>query len=186
MCVYVAHRIYVPVLIGQPNWFEMCNFLNACLGFAGLGEEGNYSAPLTPSILASCLLMLLVEGGGRVRCCTLELLGEIGGEEGAARWGRCVEGRGMYGCSTPVPWVCIWIWSSNLWAAFLELHCSWYPLVSVLGLALVFSVAQIKAKFILSTDDKTKKGSQYLGEWSMNSYICFKAESWLKNVDQIQ
>lgn len=56
--------IHVPVLIGQPDWFEMYNFLNAFLGFAGLGEEGNYSAPLTPSILESCLPMLLVEGGG--------------------------------------------------------------------------------------------------------------------------
>ena len=53
-------------------------------------------------------------------------------------------------------------------------------------LCLKFSLAQIKPKFILSTDNKAKKGGQYLGEQSMNSYVCFKAESWQKDVDQIQ
>lgn len=92
----------------------------------------------------------------------------------------------MYGCGALIRWVCIWIQSSSLWAAFLEWHYTWYPLVSVLGPALMFSLAQIEAKFVLSTDNKAKKGSQCLGEQSMNSYLCFKAESWQKDVDQIQ
>lgn len=61
VCVFVAHRMHVPVLVGQTNWFEMYNFLNAFLGFAGLGEECNLLSSPHPS--QTCILSTDAAGG---------------------------------------------------------------------------------------------------------------------------
>lgn len=73
----MCYAIHIPMLIGCPDRFAMYNFLNACLGFAGPGEDGNSHSPHFS--LAARLRCL--------KCFTLELPGEFDQEEETGAWG---------------------------------------------------------------------------------------------------
>lgn len=122
-CRYVCSpHMYILVLTGQLNWFETCDFLDACLGFAGLGRGQLFSShqPFHACILSTDVVstrgsvseMIEVLHTGAPR-------GDY--QEGRGRNVRQIYGGEGYGCHTPLLWVHVWFQSSER-TAFLYLH----------------------------------------------------------------